>query len=199
MDPYVILGLTEDANAVDVRRAYLRKVKLHHPDCGGDRRSFSQVVEAYRRLGGHRVRRRVPEGMKSERPRGASTDSAASPNRTPHTENRAQRVKFTSTERPRRRSRRLWQSPPSSYSVVTFPGPVWSEDRREAWLLLGFLALWCTAVALTAWVMFSPREVQLPKAPAAESTTLESPKPPPKPKPKSPPKYIDMGPDTVRP
>lgn len=41
------LGLPTDAEEREVRSAYRRKVKLVHPDHGGDRESFERVREAY--------------------------------------------------------------------------------------------------------------------------------------------------------
>ena len=34
-DPYAVLGLAPGATAVDVRRAYLRRARLLHPDVAG--------------------------------------------------------------------------------------------------------------------------------------------------------------------
>lgn len=47
-----VLGLTADATESDVRDAYLRLIKQHHPDRpGGDQETFIRVQEAYESLG----------------------------------------------------------------------------------------------------------------------------------------------------
>lgn len=47
IDPYTVLGLTRDASPEDVREAFRRKSKKHHPDHGGDDWAFRIVVHAY--------------------------------------------------------------------------------------------------------------------------------------------------------
>ncbi len=47
LDPHVILGVKEGCSAVELRDAYHRKSKKHHPDQGGDDWAFKIVVRAY--------------------------------------------------------------------------------------------------------------------------------------------------------
>lgn len=44
------LGLSAGASATEVRSAYRRLAKLHHPDRGGDAEAFQHVQRAYERL-----------------------------------------------------------------------------------------------------------------------------------------------------
>jgi Protein of unknown function (DUF3631)/DnaJ domain len=46
-DYYRVLGVTKDATAEDIRRAYRRLAKEHHPDRGGDAGQFGQIRDAY--------------------------------------------------------------------------------------------------------------------------------------------------------
>lgn len=47
IDPYTVLGLERGASAEDVREAFHRKSKKHHPDLGGDDWAFRIVVRAH--------------------------------------------------------------------------------------------------------------------------------------------------------
>jgi molecular chaperone DnaJ len=49
-DLYELLGLPRDASSEDVKRAYRRKAREHHPDAGGDEEAFKQVTHAYQVL-----------------------------------------------------------------------------------------------------------------------------------------------------
>ena len=49
-EAYRRLGLENDADESEVRRAYRRKVKEVHPDRGGDEEAFKRVTEAYETL-----------------------------------------------------------------------------------------------------------------------------------------------------
>lgn len=49
-DLYELLDLPRDASAEDVKRAYRRKAREHHPDAGGDEEAFKQVTHAYQVL-----------------------------------------------------------------------------------------------------------------------------------------------------
>jgi DnaJ family protein A protein 2 len=44
---YDVLGLTRDATADDVKKAYRKLAREHHPDKGGDPEKFKKVQEAY--------------------------------------------------------------------------------------------------------------------------------------------------------
>ena len=50
LDPHVVLGVAEGCSAVELRDAYHRKSKKHHPDQGGDDWAFKVVVRAYEAL-----------------------------------------------------------------------------------------------------------------------------------------------------
>jgi molecular chaperone DnaJ len=46
-DLYGVLGLGADAAPDDIKRAYRRKAREHHPDAGGDPERFKEVTHAY--------------------------------------------------------------------------------------------------------------------------------------------------------
>ena len=46
-DLYGTLGLAPDAALEDIKRAYRRKAREHHPDAGGDAERFKEVTHAY--------------------------------------------------------------------------------------------------------------------------------------------------------
>lgn len=46
-DLYGVLGLRPDAAPEDIKRAYRRKAREHHPDAGGDAERFKDVTHAY--------------------------------------------------------------------------------------------------------------------------------------------------------
>ena len=47
---YDILGVPQNCEQDEIRVAYRRMAKLHHPDAGGDREMFESVQIAYKRL-----------------------------------------------------------------------------------------------------------------------------------------------------
>jgi molecular chaperone DnaJ len=49
-DLYDLLGVPRDASADDVKKAYRRAAREHHPDAGGDEEAFKQVTHAYQVL-----------------------------------------------------------------------------------------------------------------------------------------------------
>jgi molecular chaperone DnaJ len=49
-DLYAILGVRPDASSEEVKKAYRRKARDHHPDAGGDEEEFKQVQHAYQVL-----------------------------------------------------------------------------------------------------------------------------------------------------
>ena len=50
MDYYATLGLKRGASPDDIKKAYRSMAMKHHPDRGGDEKTFKQVEEAYRFL-----------------------------------------------------------------------------------------------------------------------------------------------------
>src|SRR4029078_9411051 len=66
MDFYVLLGLERSAPLADIKRAYKRLARRHHPDINpGDRTAavqFRQIAEAYETLSDHDSRRREDAG-----------------------------------------------------------------------------------------------------------------------------------------
>lgn len=44
---YKILGVKANASEEQIKKAYRKKVKKHHPDVGGDPEKFNQIQEAY--------------------------------------------------------------------------------------------------------------------------------------------------------
>lgn len=49
-DLYELLDLRPDASDEDIKRAYRRKAREHHPDAGGDEEAFKQITHAYQVL-----------------------------------------------------------------------------------------------------------------------------------------------------
>lgn len=52
MDPYSILGLAPGASEKEIKSAFKRLAKKHHPDVGGDEKKFKEINEAYSILTG---------------------------------------------------------------------------------------------------------------------------------------------------
>lgn len=44
---YEILGIEQNANKEDIKKAYKKKALVHHPDRGGDEEEFKKVAKAY--------------------------------------------------------------------------------------------------------------------------------------------------------
>lgn len=57
-DLYELLELSTDASADDIKRAYRRQARRHHPDAGGDEEAFKQITHAYRILSDPEARQR---------------------------------------------------------------------------------------------------------------------------------------------
>jgi curved DNA-binding protein CbpA len=49
-NPWVVLGVAEDALHYEVQRAHRRRVKQTHPDRGGDGAQFAAVAQAFEAL-----------------------------------------------------------------------------------------------------------------------------------------------------
>lgn len=74
MDYYVRLGVSRQASLTEIKAAYRKLAKLHHPDANpgdqGAEQQFKQIVEAYETLSDE-----VKRGAYDERLKRGSTDS----------------------------------------------------------------------------------------------------------------------------
>jgi len=57
MDPYKTLGVSEDTDQKEIKKAYRKLAAQHHPDRGGDEERFKEVAEAYSILSDDQKRR----------------------------------------------------------------------------------------------------------------------------------------------
>ncbi|MEX2324544.1 MAG: molecular chaperone DnaJ [Nitriliruptoraceae bacterium] len=57
-DLYEMLGVSKDASADDIKRAYRRKAREYHPDAGGDEEMFKKVTHAHNVLSDPQTRAR---------------------------------------------------------------------------------------------------------------------------------------------
>lgn len=57
-DLYDLLDVSRDASPDEIKRAYRRKARQHHPDAGGDESTFKQVTHAYQVLSDPQARMR---------------------------------------------------------------------------------------------------------------------------------------------
>ena len=46
-DPYATLGVNRNSSDSEIKSAYRRLAKKHHPDIGGDQQRFSEISSAY--------------------------------------------------------------------------------------------------------------------------------------------------------
>ena len=59
MDPYNILGVDKSSSQDDIKQAYRKLAKEHHPDKnGGSDERFKQIAEAYEKIGDESSRKR---------------------------------------------------------------------------------------------------------------------------------------------
>jgi len=75
---YEVLGVTVRATAAEVRAAYRRAARDHHPDAGGDARHMSDLNAAWHVLGDPQ-RRAAYDRQLAQRPAAAAGSSAAAP------------------------------------------------------------------------------------------------------------------------
>jgi molecular chaperone DnaJ len=75
-DLYELLDLTREASADEVKKAYRRKAREHHPDAGGDEEAFKAVTHAYQVLSDPQKRARYDRFGDDDTPgtRGAGQD-----------------------------------------------------------------------------------------------------------------------------
>jgi curved DNA-binding protein CbpA len=50
VDYYRLLGVQTNADALTIRRTFISKAKMHHPDVGGTTETMQQLSHAYRTL-----------------------------------------------------------------------------------------------------------------------------------------------------
>lgn len=56
-DYYKILGVSKTATAEEIKKAYRKLARTHHPDAGGDEAKFKEINEAYEVLGDEKKRK----------------------------------------------------------------------------------------------------------------------------------------------
>ena len=61
MNPYEVLGLKKDCNKKQIKNAYRKLSKIHHPDTGGDQQKFIEVQRAYDILSDEVARKKYDE------------------------------------------------------------------------------------------------------------------------------------------
>src|SRR3712207_5877342 len=81
-DPYELLGVSREASGEDVRRAYRRLARKHHPDANPDdpraEERFKEIQQAYEVLSNPEKRRNYDERVRatSRKSRGGSRAAA---------------------------------------------------------------------------------------------------------------------------
>lgn len=76
-DLYNTLGLDRSASSTDIRKAYRRKAKEHHPDQGGDPQAFHALTRAHDVLGDDAKRERYDRTGKVDDSPAQNEDAAA--------------------------------------------------------------------------------------------------------------------------
>src|SRR5207237_9498763 len=65
---YEVLGVSVSATSEEIRRAYLRQARLHHPDVGGGERPMQALNRAWAVLGSPKRRRAYDRSLTLGRP-----------------------------------------------------------------------------------------------------------------------------------
>jgi len=60
-DYYEVLGVSKDASADEIKKAFRRSATIHHPDRGGDEAKFKELNEAYEVLKDNEKRKRYDQ------------------------------------------------------------------------------------------------------------------------------------------
>lgn len=66
MNPYEALGVAKDATADEIRAAYRKLAKKHHPDKGGDKERMAAINDAYAVLSDPNRRKRYDDTGKTD-------------------------------------------------------------------------------------------------------------------------------------
>ena len=64
--PYTILGVNKDASPSEIKKAYRKQSKKHHPDKGGNHDTFSKISNAMAIIGDPQKRKQFDETGKTE-------------------------------------------------------------------------------------------------------------------------------------
>lgn len=75
---YEILGVKEDADAKEIKKAFRSLARKHHPDAGGDEAKFKEINEAYEVLSDENKRKEYDTYRKYGFPSGATRNGASS-------------------------------------------------------------------------------------------------------------------------
>jgi membrane protease YdiL (CAAX protease family) len=88
MDPLAVLGVDEDADREEIKRAYRERLKQAHPDRGGSREELERVQDAFQAVTAGNERTAAPEAG-----RGSGLDATSGETDSPkHVERRDQAV-----------------------------------------------------------------------------------------------------------
>jgi len=76
MDPYSVLGLAPGASEAEIKSAFKKLAKKHHPDVGGDEQKFKEINEAYSILTGKQEQPQPDFGFGGGNPFGSFFDES---------------------------------------------------------------------------------------------------------------------------
>lgn len=149
MNAYEILGVDRNHGLGEIRRAYHRLAKLHHPDRGGSVRDFVRVRRAYEELLDHLVAAH-PDGLSIDDSVGLEPDSNADAEINPTRADGGHR-----------------HHPSANRFDVPFlrPRPAFAAQIHEDFVMMALFTLFCAMLAAlsSAWM--------LPLAPALSWTS----------------------------